>query len=601
MADKSAHLHRQVEHITHRITRLRALSERYTRVRLALFVTGLVVSLLVFAQVSATAGWLSVAAGLVILFIVARYHRRVDQSIRRHLGYRHIKQTHIARIDLDWPNIPQADPAPVSPDHPFAVDLDMVGEHCLHHLLDTSVSREGGELLQSWLLTTVPDPQHIAHRQALVRELIPLVTLRDKLTLNAQLISGKRIEGKRLLSWFEYRASTSPTRQDVIIAAILAGLNGIAFLLASSSDFPQVWPITLIAYVLFARDRLSKAGDLFAQSLSLGELVTNLNAVFHFLETYRYGTTLHLKELCAPFLNAQERPSAQLRRVGRIVTATSLRANPILWFIINLVLPWDVFFAYLLNRRKAEIAARMPDWLDVWFELEALSALATFAALNPDYTFPEVTNGHAFNARQLGHPLIAHAAKVCNDFSLAELGTVVMITGSNMSGKSSFLRALGVNLCLAYAGSVVNADHLHTALFRVFSCVRVNDSVTEGFSYFYAEVRRLKALLDALERDHPYPLFFLIDEIFRGTNNRERLIGSRAYIRSLAGRNGIGAISTHDLELVRLADDLPQIINVHFREDVIDGQMVFDYLLRPGPSPTTNALKIMALEGLPVE
>jgi DNA mismatch repair ATPase MutS len=183
---------------------------------------------------------------------------------------------------------------------------------------------------------------------------------------------------------------------------------------------------------------------------------------------------------------------------------------------------------------------------------------------------------------------------------LDEAGTVVIITGSNMAGKSTFLRTLGVNLCLAYAGAPVSATMLRTTLFRLFSCIRVGDSVTDGYSYFYAEVRRLRALLTALEQPG-YPLFFLIDEIFKGTNNRERLIGSRSFVRALVGHNCLGAISTHDLELVKLADTLSQVQNYHFREEVIDGRMLFDYRLRPGPCPTTNALKIMQMEGLPVE
>ena len=170
-----------------------------------------------------------------------------------------------------------------------------------------------------------------------------------------------------------------------------------------------------------------------------------------------------------------------------------------------------------------------------------------------------------------------------------------------MSGKSTFLRTLGVNLCLAYAGGPVSATMLRTALFRLFTCIRVSDSVADGYSYFYAEVRRLKALLGELARPEQMPLFFLVDEIFKGTNNRERLIGSRSYVRAVVGQNCVGFISTHDLELVTLADILPDVSNKHFREDVIDGSMVFDYVLRSGPSPTTNALKIMRMEGLPIE
>jgi DNA mismatch repair ATPase MutS len=180
-------------------------------------------------------------------------------------------------------------------------------------------------------------------------------------------------------------------------------------------------------------------------------------------------------------------------------------------------------------------------------------------------------------------------------------GEVALITGSNMSGKSTFLRTVGVNLALAYAGAPVNAAKLDLHLMRLFTCIQVADSLADGFSYFYAEVHRLKRLLDQMKINDSVPLFYLIDEIFRGTNNRERRIGSRAYVQALANSAGVGIISTHDLELAKLAIESNSILNYNFRDDVIEGKMVFDYCLRPGPSPTTNALKIMELEGLPVD
>jgi DNA mismatch repair ATPase MutS len=207
---------------------------------------------------------------------------------------------------------------------------------------------------------------------------------------------------------------------------------------------------------------------------------------------------------------------------------------------------------------------------------------------------------HVFQARGLGHPLIPDEQKVCNDFTIRGLGEITIITGSNMAGKSTFLRTLGVNLALAFAGGPANAQELQTVLFRLFTCIKVSDSVTDGTSYFYAEVKRLKRLLIALEENHPIPLFFFIDEIFRGTNNRERMLGSQAYTHTLIEKNGVGLISTHDLELAKLADQTSKIKNYHFRDDIRNGQMVFDYSLHPGPCPTTNALKIMQQAGLPV-
>jgi DNA mismatch repair ATPase MutS len=204
-------------------------------------------------------------------------------------------------------------------------------------------------------------------------------------------------------------------------------------------------------------------------------------------------------------------------------------------------------------------------------------------------------------ASELGHPLLNPASKVCNDFELDHDRRIVILTGSNMAGKSTFLRTVGVNLVLAYAGAPVNAKSLRTSLFRIFTCIKVSDSVQDGLSYFYAEVKRLQALLAATEVDDPLPVLFLIDEIFRGTNSRERLIGSRSYIRTLAQGTPVGLVATHDLELIKLGDEIDGVVNQHFREEVREGRMVFDYRLRPGPCPTTNALTIMRLEGLPVE
>jgi len=217
----------------------------------------------------------------------------------------------------------------------------------------------------------------------------------------------------------------------------------------------------------------------------------------------------------------------------------------------------------------------------------------------PSFDQPEPDQA-VFRAEALGHPLIPDQQRICNDFALDEVGELALLTGSNMSGKSTFLKTVGINLALAFAGGPVNARRLHTAPVRLYTCVRISDSVVDGISYFYAEVRCLKGLLAALESDHPYPVFYLIDEIFRGTNNRERLIGSQAYIRALAGKRGLGLISTHDLELVQLADQISTLRNYHFTDQVSDGQLIFDYTLRPGPSPTTNALKIMRMAGLPL-
>ncbi|MDX1992459.1 MAG: hypothetical protein SF029_08720 [bacterium] len=606
--NKETALENQLQRLDRRLRELYQRSDQFTRWRLSVFLVGAVISFAA-ASLENRLGLLAAVLFLAIFVGVARAHGQIKTAIQRFSLWKQIKAEHLARLRLDWERLPRPTVEDFPPEHPFALDLDMIGERSVHHLLDTAISQGGSERLADWLLTTRPDLPTIQRRQTVLRTLIPLDTFRDKLTLSARMVSiglREQFDGIRLLRWLEAQPAdrVSVLRGTLSLLLPLAALHVGLFLLSrlvTEGFLTQVWILALVAYLGVSVLQWRRLGGLFDEALRLRAELSRLEAVLHYVETSPHTRLPALRQVCAPFLEADSRPSRQLRRVGRVLSAASLQRNPVLWLWVNLVFPWDVFFAYQLERSKRDLAEALPRWLDALHELEALNALATFAALNPGHVFPTLEPNAVFKGAKLGHPLIPAATRVTNDFALDSLGRVVIITGSNMSGKSSFLRTLGVNLQLAYAGGVVAAEGFHAGLFRTFACIRVSDSVVDGFSYFYAEVRRLKALLLALREVDAQPLFFLIDEIFRGTNNRERLIGSRAYIRALVGGNGTGLISTHDLELVRLADDIPQIENRHFREEVHDGRMVFDYALRSGPSPTTNALKIMRLEGLPVE
>lgn len=547
-------------------------------------------------------GVITALAWIAVFSALVRLHRRVKRSIERYRTWRTIRRTHLARMNLEWDGIPESTAA-APPEHPYATDLDIVGTYSMHRLLDTAVSRGGSDRLLGWLLDIQPKLESVEKRRVLVAALRPLVTFRDRLTQSA-LLSGHRgkWDGQWLLRWLhsERGAVVSPALFAVV--GLLAAANWVLIGLDALNIAPELWRYSLVAYIVVSGFALRKSGAVFSEALALKSELDKLNAVLGFLERDRYAAHPELQALCAPFTDPARKPSTHLRRLNAILAASSVRNNAVAWLILNVLFPWDLYFVAQLDRSKGQLGTLLPVWLDAWYELEALNALANFAWLNPDYTFAEINpTSERFEAQQMGHPLIASEMRVCNDFALSGPGDVVIVTGSNMSGKSSFLRTIGVNLVLAYAGSVVSCAALHAGRFRLFTCIRVADSVVDGISYFYAEVKRLKALLAALHDNSEIPLLFLIDEIFRGTNNRERLIGSRSYIRALVGGNGCGLISTHDLELVRLADEVPQIRNVHFREDVVDGRMSFDYCLHPGPSPTTNALRIMALEGLPVE
>jgi ABC-type multidrug transport system fused ATPase/permease subunit len=601
-------LARQRARLQRRIEQLDSISNRYSWTRVAIFFLGIALSIAMFFLVGWWLGLALLLLAALAFTIVAHLQGKIDRSLNRHRLWQHIKATHMARMQLDWQAIPPAYAGKPSNTHPFEIDLDMTGPRSIHQLLNTAISREGSLRLRNWLLATSPNPETIAQRQQLVRELTPMTLFRDKLTLKSSLASRallEQLEGTRLLSWLNAPPPSSSLVPLMWGSAALSALTVVLLVLALVAHFPDYWLLVLLCNLTLFFRTAKQRGDLFEDAYYLRDAFATLSSIFSYLESYHYGQHDYLKALCAPFFSdSAYRPSSLLRRIARIAAVATLEKNLLLRLLINALLPVEFYAARRLRQYRQQVAAYVPTWLDCWFELEALCSLATFAYLNPSYTLPEVRRNEKealFTGTALGHPLIPDEKKVTNDFALHALGDVVIITGSNMSGKSTFLRTLGVNLSLAYAGSVVNAHSLRLAPFRLFTCIRVSDSVTDGYSYFYAEVRRLKALLVALEEPGELPLFFLIDEIFKGTNNRERLIGSRSYVRAVAGHRCLGIISTHDLELAKLADTSSYVSNVHFREEVIDGHMVFDYQLRPGPSPTTNALKIMQMEGLPVE
>lgn len=584
-----------------RIARLRGRSRRCFQWRVALFVLFIAILPLPLPSFPRL---LLLAAVTAVFVAVAVVHRRIDHGIARGAAWLKLKREQRARRELDWEHLPPPTEGLFPAGHPFAGDLDLEGPASLHRLLDFSVSHRGSALLASWLGTTQPSLADIHVRQKLIRALAPLRHFREHLRVEYDLVSPEKLDGDAFLSWLRAARFPSSLRLLLPVMLVLAAIN-IALFFAWGVNLLGPWYLIGILVYATLYFRFSDVREAFlAAAVRLDDELSRLKTVFRFLENYRYHGNEELRGLAAPFLDAADRPSRHIRRILRDVVAAGLSMNPVMMVLLNLPLPWDFIFAARLERKRARLEELLPTWLETLQRIEALQSLANFADLHPEYHLPDVVDaaeeGPLFDAVELGHPLIPHAGRVSNDFVIDRRGRVFLITGSNMSGKSTFLRTVGINLALAFAGGPVAARSLRTQLFHLHTCIQISDSLREGVSYFYAEVRRLRDLLDAMRQECTSPVVFLIDEIFKGTNNIERHIGAASYIEALAGGRGCGIVSTHDIDLTRLADRLPDVTNLHFREHIVDERMVFDYQLREGPCPTTNALTIMRLEGLPV-
>ncbi len=589
---------RQIARLNQRVDQIKALEDRFSWYRLAAFLGGAAVAWFSIANLPVgTARWVFLIAWLPFVSIVL-LQRRLDTWLRRFQIWRDIRQTQLARLNLDWEHIPA--PPNSSTRSSVDIDLDISGPRSLHHLLDLAVSQNGVQRLQRWLLEARPHLDQIQQRQQVVAELATLPRFRDRLLLHLRMVSAEMLQGERLLGWISAPFPAARLKGLLAIGVILSTLNLCLFVLNSLGVIPAYWIAGFVIYFIIYNYNAPLLKEFLAAIVRLDQELDRFAILLRHLETYPVGMRPHLLRLLAPFREAAPRPSSIIRRVKWVTAGVGMRSNPFLGLALNIILPWDYLFALLAGGLQAHLGKEMPIWLEAWSNLEALNSLANFAYLHPDYCLPQMENRATpvLSCQKIGHPLIPSHRRVSNDFILPDTGEVFIITGSNMAGKSTFLKTIGVNLRLAYAGGPVCAAEMKTIPMRMATCMRISESLVDGWSFFYAEVQCLKKLFAQVQADDPVPLLYLIDELFRGTNNRERLIGSREYLRKLIGQNGVGLIATHDLELAGLAEESQQVHNFHFRDQVNQDRLVFDYLIRPGPCPTTNAVRIMQIEGL---
>lgn len=350
-----------------------------------------------------------------------------------------------------------------------------------------------------------------------------------------------------------------------------------------------LWKVALFCYAACVLMYMKQTQFIFAR-------LQNLHTDFSSLENFTKPLeTLGSHVSFAPILK-KKTVTQSVKRLSLIISLMSLRTNPILFYILNFILPWDFLLAELAEKARLRFAQDFHKWNQEIIEIDCLACFANLK-LYQNTTWPSVEKDHVLEVKDLSHPLLNQETVVTNSFAMAQQG-IVIITGSNMSGKSTFLRALGINLCLANIGAPVFALAFRFQERKIMTCIRVSDSLRDGKSYFYAEVQRMKTILQTAERE---PVLFLIDEPLRGTNNKERLIGNQSYAEKILASQGCGFLSTHDLELTQLAQHFAEVENYHFSENWEKGDLYFDYKIKHGPSQSTNALKILAREGLYTE
>lgn len=469
--------------------------------------------------------------------------------------------------------------------HGSAADLDLFGSKSLFTQIDETFSAGGAIRLAKQMLED-PSAERIRERQTLLKDLSASRWFFLRFRLSNPSLEDARFSSNELLNSIGSFPAPSSKLTLMLVGLIVAWLVSVGLVIL----YPAIWAVFVVANMVF----LLNLGTLMSKGEGVLHYFSDLAPTFEVLESKR--TPQAIIQVCAKI--REDRPARRIKNFDWPLAALTVESHPLVYLIVNFFLPWSALFSFILVRQVAGVRRN----LEVFFaELEEVEALASLAVLTTDQTqiFPEISDTLALRGQKFFHPLIDKTKRVANDFGYAPDEKMILLTGSNMSGKSTFLRTIGINQVLANMGAPVFALNFTTFPFRLRSCIRVSDSIEQGFSYFYAEVQRLKLVLGAAEKEPP--VIYLIDEIFRGTNNRERLIGSQSVIKHLLTTPAIGFITTHDLELTQIAEGRKQVHNYHFRDEARDNQMHFSYELHEGPSPTTNALKIMKQAGLPID
>jgi hypothetical protein len=502
----------------------------------------------------------------------------------------------IARVEGRWHGTGMTGEHLIPHDHPYAADLDVFGKDSLFALMCTTRTRAGAKTLASWLCTQ-PSAQTIRERQQAVSALREKIGLREYLWEGAKEVE-RGVLPEAMKKWATapavFTSNTERFQAWLLRAATIAAL---AFTVYFDWALPILVALALFEWWTGRRTRQRAAIVLKAIEEPQRELAALLHVLRH-LEAEHFDSPA-LTGLQQKLFTGGVSASSAINRLYRLTAWHDARGN-MLFAIFAALLLWDLNFAYAFEQWRLTYGRHLPDWLDAIGELEALCSIAGYAYEHPKDPFPEIVeHGPIFEAASLGHPLIPANACVRNDLTLDSPTRLIVVSGSNMSGKSTLLRMTGINALLAFAGAPVCARKLRISPLAIGATLRIQDSIQEGTSRFYAEVARVKQIVDLA--GGPTPTLFLLDELFAGTNSHDRRKGAEAVLRGLLEAGAIGLITTHDLALTEVALTIGNTArNVHFQDHLENGKLAFDYIMRDGIVQKSNAIELMRSVGLKI-
>ncbi|MGB0525792.1 MAG: MutS-related protein, partial [Flammeovirgaceae bacterium] len=551
-------------------------------IRIAVFLITLI--LVVYWANARETWWLlgSLLVGTVVFIVFLDRFIQVTSKWGYHQSLVKINEEEVLRLNQALKDENRGGAWEIASDHPYVYDLDIFGKRSLFMLLNRCSTLLGQKKLANWLKSKATQSE-ILERQEAVKELAPLLAWRQDFQAQGMQEKSKEENFNGLLSWLKEFDDEFVGKLMAIGSKVAPLISLVGVVTYIFTDLPlSVLVLSQLANILLIQrtaKKITVAVEKTDDSVKALKTFARLMAEFE-------GQSFKSKrlQLLQAKLTQNHSGSLAIAQLSKILYHLEMRKNVYFYLLVNVFLLYDLQWMIALEKWKRNYAEYVGDWLEVIAEVEALQSMAGFAFSNDAYVFPLISDREfTIKATQIGHPLIAKESRVCNDYTLQGKGKTAIITGSNMSGKSTFERTLGVNMVLAFAGAPVCAQAFEVSLVDIFTSMRVQDSLEENVSGFYAELRRIQQLLERLKAPGATPVFYLLDEILKGTNSKDRQNGAKALIHQLAKMPAFGLISTHDLELGELADQFPDLVeNFSFNSRIEDGKLAFDYTISNG-------------------
>lgn len=577
---------------------------KFSYVRLTFFILALAAIILIWS-IHYWWGILSLLVLFLLFYRFVQWHQAIKNEAQHRERLAKINQQEAAVLDHEFSGFDSGEEF-LDPQHPYALDLDVFGEHSFFQYCNRTTSLIGRKKLANIFLDQVP-VETIYRRHEAIKELSSQLDWRQDFQAFGLQTKDDPGHLKALELWLEDEPFVSKTwwlKTALYLTPVWVTAGIFMWIYVFSWHWFVLWMLP-VAYIL--KTTLDKVNDTHRRTTHAEDMLSHYSRLISHIETGKFESPL-LQELHSEFVSGEFLASKRIARLSYVIGQLNVRYNAFA-ILLNISALWDLQWVYQLEKWKQKEKHHLLQWFESMAAFEALCSLANLSYNNPSWIFPEVGNYDSIETKGLGHPLLHQSVRVCNDITIPLNGHIKLVTGSNMAGKSTFLRTAGLNVVLALAGAPVCATKMSLPQMQVYTSMRTQDALHESTSSFYAELKRLKFIIEAVEKQASLPeggdekqqVFFLLDEILKGTNSVDRHTGSKALIRQLIESKGSGIIATHDLELGKLEKAYDgRVENLCIEVEIKDGELYFDYKLKQGVSESFNATLLMQNMGIKI-